>query len=401
MIELKNLKLSDFQKVCDSYEVDDANSRDLYQTILEKYCLDFVEYFRAKILSGEIFVPDFLHHVTNPGLELSEILKGNKPKYQQYYEIERSLAHSMLFNHSYYFNRKIERAVTLSVESVYDFLVKATQTLSIAHLPEEVKELKYIFGESLDSACFECGARLKLQVSDWDNLDKGYQFSLVEYDANAPRGGPYYVPTSACKCHGLKHWTDRISFPSGTVYAADWFRVLNFTKIIDKEEEKYNISLNSRLGCFKISRLLAKKFNFAKFQVGNTCPTVFASTNRIVFGRDLEDDESSKTKSCKDIYKEKGYICTDLWAACFIDHVVLASLLQEGNQHLTAEEIEVEIQKWLKSSGEHIVKLVMEPGDYVMQYDGTSEEFHKNFDRNSEFEGIRVMGLIEKVNSNE
>lgn len=394
MIELKHLKFNDFKQVCESYEQDDSDSRDLYQTMLDKYCADFIEYFRPSILSGRFTVPDFMHHQTNPGFELSEILKGKSPKYGAYYGIERELAHSAFFNHTYYFNRKHDRSVVLTYEQVYEALIKFTHTLSIAHVSSDMLELRFIFGDSIEAQCFECGDRLRLMVQNRENPSHEYQFSLVCFDETAR-----FVPAKTCKCHELKHWTDKITFPTGRVYAADWFRVLNFTKIIGKEDDKYRISLNSRLGCFKISRLYAKMFNFAKFQVGNSSPTIFANSTQIVFGSCKEDPPPKS--SDESLLNEKGYICTDLWAACFIDHEVLVNLLAENNPSLSKAEVESAVLSWAKHSGEHIVEFNVEPGEYVMQYDGTSEDFHKNFERNAEFPNIEVMGILEKVKTNE
>lgn len=401
MLELKYLKFSDFKKVCDSYNDESSDSHDLYQVVLGKYCADFIEHFRPRVLSGEFQIPDFLHHETNPGMEFAEMLEGKTPKYSRHYDVERDLAHAVLFTHSYYFNRKIERSSPLSYEQVYEALVTFTHTMSIAHVTKEMQELGCVFGDAIEAQCHECGERLRLQTQDRENPSNTYQFRLVTYDANAPRGGPYFVPAKPCECHGLKHWTDKVTFPSGKVYASDWFRILNFTKIIDNEEDKYKLSLNSRLGCFKISRLYAKLFNFAKFQVGNTCPAIFASDKQIVFGHEVEDDNGRTITKNNLSLKEKGYICTDLWAACFIDHDVLVDLLIQGNPELSRDEIESAVVKWAKKSGDHIVELEIEPGEYVMRYDGTSEEFGENFERSSEFHGIDVMGLIEKVSNNE
>ena len=95
----------------------------------------------------------------------------------------------------------------------------------------------------------------------------------------------------------------------------------------------------------------------------------------------------------KTVLKEKGYVCTDLWAACLIDKKTLTDILIKADPNCDAPAV---LDDWLKEA--HVVKLKVDPGVYEVCFEGYSHMFdNKHQKTQNALKDISVQGYIHKV----
>lgn len=97
----------------------------------------------------------------------------------------------------------------------------------------------------------------------------------------------------------------------------------NIRPLIDVErEDEYTVSINSLLG-LKRDCEMNVEHNIAKFQVGNTCPTIYQHFDEVIidpYNVGFPIDEETGDIIVLTSYEDKGSICTDLWAVYMTDY---------------------------------------------------------------------------------
>ena len=158
----------------------------------------------------------------------------------------------------------------------------------------------------------------------------------------------------------------KFELKTGNLLVADWFRISEFTKIVEKKD----ISINSRKGREEKATHLARKFNLVSICVGNTCPGVYQNGNQIVVGYH-NDDEGD----IPDNFTEIGSVCTDLWAATFVEYETLIELVARKKPDTAKEIVDAYLTEHEDSGAYGLHKLTVEPGTYYLYHFGDYEDF--------------------------
>lgn len=212
--------------------------------------------------------------------------------------------------------------------------------------------------------CFECGEDFKLHIDNWQMKFTGFELVNNRYQSVEPQ---------SCIAKGIVE--QKITFEKGNLLIADWFRIDEFTQAVEGADE---FDVNSAKGRLDSTEYYAKHFNFINVSVGNTCPTIFKDQNNLIFGRQDYDAEESQHP-----YKEKGSVCTDLWAVTIIEKhqlikIIADHLAKNGATDATKQAKEL-VSDYLKE--EDVTKFKVEPGTYTLRFNGSYEQFINHEDK--------------------
>lgn len=402
---MKNFTYERFQELVQYFEEKNSmefiihqGDPDVFDTLLDLWLQDFSPQFRDLVFTGKIVLPDFKGHRTNFSDEFNRLLKKQPPRYGNYFDIEQRIAHSVLFSAGYSLSDSKKKEFEIKGTAVYQELKIFTET---GGFPTTINPQIWSLYHSSDAECFECGAKMSLH---WFGLRKrtyGSKPELVQYKHSNPRDNRF-VDIDPCEATESLS-TAELDFPSGKIYACDWFRIKGFTEYVDRHQnDQERFSLNNRMGCINIAKNYAKDSNFAKFQVGNSSPSVFVGKNKIWFGYDNSDsydlEELQKTQDTPIVTAEelgfeyKGYICTDLWAACFIDEQTLLEILTVQNPQ---DDAQVLLNAWKQETNP--VEFEVQPGKYRMMFDGYSHTFDSKYEHPDKTKALTLFGVIEKI----
>lgn len=201
--------------------------------------------------------------------------------------------------------------------------------------------------------CQNSGLPVSLRFKDW----KAEGFRI-----DSKRGGLY--PIEPMSAPTLQETV--LELKTGQLLVSDWFRIKAFT---EATKEKH-ISLESRQGVIDSARHLAEQFGVISVFVSNSSPGVYQDGNQVIVGQHYEDDADEEvaarlTKICK--------VCTDLWAASFVEYEKLVELVGRTFPD-TAKEV---VDEYLKEPvvSRHTHRLTVEPGTYYLYHCGEPEEF--------------------------
>lgn len=102
-----------------------------------------------------------------------------------------------------------------------------------------------------------------------------------------------------------------------------------------ERDNRYQVSINSTLGCIQETNFYAKH-NIGFFFIGNCMPSIFQKDNTILFASFHEEDDEA-VEQFKE-YKELGSVCADLWWYTILDYQLFLDLCDE--QGVDPESIE-------------------------------------------------------------
>jgi hypothetical protein len=104
--------------------------------------------------------------------------------------------------------------------------------------------------------------------------------------------------------------------------------------------------------------------------VDNTCPSVFQSGNQVLVGYFDEEAAGEDPVGQTRI----GNVCTDLWAATFVEYETLVDLVARTNPGAAKDIVDEYIEAHAGGSyGLH--RITVEPGTYYLYHFGEHEEF--------------------------
>lgn len=208
--------------------------------------------------------------------------------------------------------------------------------------------------------CRKTGKDLLLQFEGWNCMHGRYENEKFEVSQKIEKR-----PSIAYAS---------VSFKTGNLLIADWFRIEEFTNVVD--ESKNLESVNSELGREVQTQRYANEFNFISVSVGNSCPTIFENQGKLIFGYVDEESEryiSSKNKA-KSSFKEIGSVCTDLWAATIIEEENLIDIVATK---VGRDDAKLLVTEYLTKNDVERVKV--DPGEYHIYFHGNSHGFHESF----------------------
>lgn len=166
-----------------------------------------------------------------------------------------------------------------------------------------------------------------------------------------------------------------VTFPSGHLLVADWFRIDAFNALVKKNDLP---TLNSQAGIEAQVRHYAENFDFISVFVGNTCPTVFTSATQLVVGHEFENVDSRQ-------YAPRFKVCTDLWWTTVIDKKTLISHLTKA----TGTDATSMVEAYLEDND--VAEVHVPPGTYHLYFDNDDATFREKFAAS----GIDLTGIDE------
>lgn len=95
-----------------------------------------------------------------------------------------------------------------------------------------------------------------------------------------------------------------------------------------QREDKYEVSINSTLGCIEETKFYAKH-NIGHFFIGNTTAYIMQKDGEILTTLFDEDDQKHAAKY--KAYKMRGSVCTDVWWYTVLDHDLYLSMCAKNN----------------------------------------------------------------------
>lgn len=212
----------------------------------------------------------------------------------------------------------------------------------------------------INDECRKTGKDLNLQFKGWNCMHGSFvnnNFVLSEIIEKRP---------------AVAHTT--VSFKTGNLLIADWFRIEEFTNVVD--ESKDPDSIGSEAGREQQTQQYAKEFNFISVSVGNTCPTIFENQGKLVFGYINEEfgQYNPSRKKTKDSFTEVGSVCTDYWAATIIEEENLIDIIATKIGQDNAKSL---VKEYLTKND--VKRIRVEPGQYHIYFHGNSHGFHESF----------------------
>jgi hypothetical protein len=175
----------------------------------------------------------------------------------------------------------------------------------LAEQAAAIKEINQIRREgnlwSFDYGCGDCG--------------KGIYFKK--------EGEKYYCSSEPCKYpDGYPVCKYELKVPSGSIIFGNDFR-----NLVDPKREGLDLHGDGRPGDHQYSKFY-EKLGLIEVPTGNTCPGIFRYRDGFV----IANSEQLKRKL--------GFICTDLWAFCAMDHDHFLSLKGKEMTYDTIVDVE-------------------------------------------------------------
>lgn len=221
--------------------------------------------------------------------------------------------------------------------------------------------------------CYECAQAMKLTMKNWKpefNVFKKMPDGTINYRE-------FTIPES---CLEEKAVEVTVNFPTGELVYADWFKIPQFTNIVEYNgKDKYNDdkSLNYVKGRIFTTKHYAEKHNFICISVGNSSPEIYQYNNQIIVGEvpyyeESDDDEEDEKNYIEYMdkkegkiggYEKVGKVCTDFWGVSIIDKQVLIDIIAQ-----TEGDAAVEIVNAYTKGNRHTLKV--EPGQYTFAFHG-------------------------------
>lgn len=326
---------------------------------LEKEESEFFDtYFKSTLMTKKVDLQG--HHM---GVYDGHTLQEIKDTMEYDYLVER-YCDQIKFSISYKFFGEIlknKEALKNDVDNVIQEKI----------IQEFIKTLEASF-LTVEHYCFVCG------VTTRSSYNNGLFTSVVSDDSRMGK----FAGHQPCKLpKGLAEYSYNVNIPSGKLLFANDLRELfpdlsRFeVNTYITEKSGYNNNVNSDLGVM-YSQEFWNNHGMIYVQVGNTSPHVFQDTvtqnievkfdsvykpqerdDELKFNDSDDEDEDGEdpdyVKNYTATEKDLGYICTDLWAVCAIDHDLMKTLCEK--HHINFEEL----------SGSCIA-VTVEPGEYIV-----------------------------------
>lgn len=155
-----------------------------------------------------------------------------------------------------------------------------------------------------------------------------------------------------------------LQLKTGNLLVSDWFRIKEFTSLTKGK----HISLESRQGIEESARHLAAQFGVVSVCVDNTYPGVFQAGDQVIVGSHYEDDGEIPAR-----FSAIGSVCTDVWAATFVEYENLVELAGRSLPDTAKEVVDAYLAEPVVARHTH--RLTVEPGTYYLYHFGDFEDF--------------------------
>ncbi len=196
---------------------------------------------------------------------------------------------------------------------------------------------------SLESqSCTVTGETYRVQFQGWNP-------TFVQWEP-----GGKLTPMQLGEAASVKEF--EVTFETGELLAADWFRIDGFSEAVDAKRP----NLGSEKGREDATRRYAE-LGLVSVHVRNSSPRIFERDGVLVFG--------------KGEGRSVGSVCTDYWGASVIDRARLVEIVASK---LGREAAEREVEAYVAKG--HAARITVEPGTYHLYMTGEKAHFPALFD---------------------
>lgn len=271
-------------------------------------------------------------HRTNFGYAFDKYLNNTFEDYEKKRVLEG------LMSKSFYFISSSNR----TLEESYNILMERVNTGNL-----------HPFDLSGDVYDFESGKRFDISITNW----KPTLVTYIPGKKITDRGRFEVVHEESID----KVIERQIEFKTGNLIVADWFKIQEFTDLVDKDNK---FDVNSEKGRIEQAQFYLNNFNFIHSTAWNSSD-IYQDGDTFVFVQ--PNDELNLPSS----YKHKGYVYKELRAISIIEKEQLIELL--GNEEI--------VNNYLKESKHDYVKLKVKPGIYSFTLSSGPEFIRESFEK--------------------
>ena len=151
---------------------------------------------------------------------------------------------------------------------------------------------------------------------------------------------------------------------SEEILISDWFRIDEFTEIVDNYDDYSNPSICTKRGR-ELSTLNFLKQGFISIHLGNSCPSVLIKNGNLYCG-EVDDEKIEENLS--------GSVSTSLWNVTIIEKQKLIDIL---STKLSIKEAINKVNKYINEN-DNIIKVNLDKGIYNLSFNGKHRIYQKH-----------------------
>lgn len=176
-----------------------------------------------------------------------------------------------------------------------------------------------------------------------------------------------------------------IDCPSGHLLVADWYRMGDFSNIVDGITDVE--SLGRERAIIGAVRSLARELDFIYLPTGNDIYGIYKRDNRLLFGKKLSEDLLRS-------HIEVGFVNPEKWCVSIIDRKSLLDALETKVGYNAEEYLDEHIWQDEETAWNFIQ---VEPGTYKFTYYTDCNKFEDLLSPKEKVSGIRQFFSLKKV----
>lgn len=285
-------------------------------------------------------------------------LKGERHKYSPYnqlFSILGGLLEPLVF-------RFVDSVITgqMSEEIAYRDLVSKIDSGTFAD-----RDLKDDFCN-----CNYCDKPLKLFAKNWH----------IETQVSNEQG---WEDHKDCEFNNLQEV--EIDCPSGYLLVADWYRMEDFSKIVDTVADVE--SLGKEISIISAVSSLARELDYIYLPTGNEIYGVYKKENQLLFGYKKSNDLLNR-------YIEVGFVNPERWSVSIIDRLSLLDALETRLGYSAEGFLDEHIWENEETTWNFIQ---VEPGRYKFSYYTDCDRYEDLLSPNEKVSGLKQIFSLKKI----
>lgn len=176
-----------------------------------------------------------------------------------------------------------------------------------------------------------------------------------------------------------------IDCPSGYLLVADWYRMGDFSNIVDNITDID--SLGKERAIIGAVSSLAREMDYIYFPTGNEIYGIYKKENHLLFGYKESDDLLNK-------YTEVGFVTPEKWSVSIIDKVSLLNALETVLGYSAENYLDEHIWGDEETAWNFIQ---VEPGRYKFSYYTNCDKYEDLLSPNEKVSGLKQIFSLKKV----
>lgn len=227
-----------------------------------------------------------------------------------------------------------------------------------------------------EGECVHCGTKLKLIFKNW--IPTFYEFKEIadpqKYLKKVPENSPLsflnkmdYFPAEKCFTEFTQIKT--FEFKTGNLLISDWFKLEEFTKNVEINEDIYHFNINCSKGRFDAFEHYFKQNFISVYSYSGL--DMYSLTDKkmqdsFVFGKiNHEKDESEELNNIH--YKFEESVNSGLRATTIIEKETLIDIVNRSINNI--EKATQMVNDYIKKNKDEIITKKVTPGEYTLIFD--------------------------------